>query len=95
VETKTVILPVDPPPAEVEVAAARPSPKPEVVPEVEVRGALAVTGAPIDQLLGAGAAAVAGGGALHVWSARAARSTAGSVEAAGSVDALPETPDAI
>lgn len=88
VETKTVTLPVDPPlDPPVEVAAARPTAKPEV----EVRGALALTGAPIDQLLGAGAAAVAGGGALHMWSARAAR----SAEAAGSVDAAPEAPDAI
>ena len=61
----------------VEVAAAA---DPAVKPDVEVRGALAVTGAPIDVLLGAGAAAVAGGGALHTWSARAARRTPGVAE---------------
>ena len=42
-------------------------------PEVEVRGALAVTGVPITTLAGAGAAAIAGGGALHHWSARTGR----------------------
>ena len=38
-----------------------------------MRGALAVTGVPLTTLAGAGAAAIAGGGALHHWSARAGR----------------------
>ncbi len=74
---KTIIdPPVDPSDPVVEVAGA-----PAANPEVEVRGALAVTGAPIDTLLGAGAAAIAGGGALHQWSARAARRSAASTDA--------------
>lgn len=69
VEGKTVI---DPTPGETVIDPAQVATEPEV----EVRGALAVTGAQITTLAGAGAAAIAGGGALHHWSAR--RERAGS-----------------
>ncbi len=64
----------------VEVAAAKPPAKPKV----EV---LAKTGAPIDTLFGLGAVAVAGGGALHQWSAATAR------RAAAAAPEVPEVPE--
>ena len=70
------------PPVEVEVkpetvTAATAAPAVEVATDPataakpQVKGTLAFTGANIDMLSRAGAAAVAGGGALHIWSTRA------------------------
>jgi hypothetical protein len=54
-----------------------------VIAEVEARGSLPVTGAPITTLLGAGAAAIVGGGAMHEWSARATSRDAARPDAGG------------
>jgi hypothetical protein len=68
-----------PTPPEVEVLDETVVDDPTVKPQA--REALAATGAPIDTMLGAGAAAIAGGGALHVWSTRAGYRIADAAEA--------------
>ncbi len=60
----------------------------------QVKGALAKTGADIDTLSRAGAAAVAGGAALHIWSTRAAARRVVTVDGAAEVPLdLPGTAD--
>jgi hypothetical protein len=69
------------------------APAVQVEPEVEVRGALAMTGAEIGPLLGAGIAAIAGGAALHHWSADAARRQAEALDALRASEPPPPPPD--